>query len=379
MKVAFFITSSLQAKGGHYYSLLETAEALRKSCDILIISIGINKSPVLERFKGNYIHIKEEGILETFKKVRRALSHEDANIYHSFDSRAYFYVRVLSLIHGVPNVLTKCGGGNAKHYPTCDELILYSVENLEFYKSNKRFSKTNITLLPNRVSVPKQDKQRIRDIKSGVIEDVPVILRVTRITAGYERSILQAVRLVELLRKEGVITQLLVVGTIQDSEVFERLRPYENEYVKFVTDNRYNINASQLLDVADIIVGTGRGFMEGASLGKIMLAPTDNTEIPVLVNENTFFDVFKYNFSQRFTTKLSTREALNEIVQVLTTATKNSNAEFIDEMAREFFIVDKISEKYMDIYMRVGKPSFRALDILKQYLIKLWKFQPPRN
>lgn len=371
MKIVFFITSSEQSRGGHYYSLLETASVLAVGCDILIVSIGLIESPILKKFEGRYIHVKEDGIVNTFRAVGKVLNNEGADIYHAFDSRAFFYVRVLSLINRVPNVLTKCGGGNAKHYPVCDELVLYSLENLEFYRNKKSFSKTNVTFLPNRVSLPRQDRQRIKEIESELVEGVPVILRISRLATSYEKSIYQAIKLVALLKQEKIKAQLVVVGVVQDADVYKRLKAHAGEYIRFIVDDEYNINASQLIDIADAVVGTGRGFMEAACLGKMMLAPTENLDIPVLVSKENFFDIFKYNFSQRFVSSKNTQDALKDILGILGSMEAKQNKKFIAEMAGEYFMTDRLLQKHLDIYMNIKKPSLRLLDVLKQCVIKI--------
>lgn len=372
MKVIFFISSSMQGKGGHYYSLLETASKLTSHCETLIVSIGVIKSPVLSKFDGRYVHVDETGVLNTFKAIKKVLNGEKADIYHAFDSRAFFYVRILSLMDGTPNVLTKCGGANAKHYPVCDELILYSRENLEYYKNNKNFDHTNITFLPNRVSPPMQDRQRIEDISEKLVENVPVILRIARLSTSYEDSILQSIKLIEMLAEKNITAQLIVVGVVQDIEVFNRLIAYETKYVSFYVEDEYNTNASELIDLADIVVGTGRGFMEAACLGKVMLAPTKDLSIPVLVNENNFLEIFRFNFSQRFISNVSTEDALKDIVLAIKEIDSDAGNAFIKGIADEYFMSENLPSKLMQVYKNVQQPSIHVIDVVKHFILKIY-------
>lgn len=369
MKIIFFISASQQSKGGHYYSLLETANLLNKKCDILIISIGIKKSPVLEEYKGRYLHINEGSIINTFQALVKILKNEKADIYHAFDSTVFFYVRNLSFFYKIPNVLTKCGGANAKNYPVCDNLILYSIENFEYYKNKKNYSKTKINFIPNRVSKPDQNYQRINKLKEKILKNIPVMLRITRINSVYEQSIFQTINLVKLLNKNQLNLQFILIGSVHDKHIYQKLKLHECKYIKFIVDEEYHINSSQLIDIADIVVGTGRGFMEASSMGKIMLAPTANLEIPVLVNEDNFLDIFKYNFSPRYKSNKDTNQILYEITECLKNEDKSNI--FIKKMALEYFMVDTVAEKYISIYKGSRRPRLLLLNNLKHLIIKM--------
>ena len=365
MKVVYFITASKEGKGGHYHSLNETAKIFNKHEDIEIISIGINRSPVLNHFGEKYTHLNFKNVFSTSLKVLEVVRKKKPDVLHAFDINSFYYARIISIITNTPVLITLCGGKNPKFFPFSHEIVLYSLENLKFIEKKNKFKNSNLSLIPNRASATQQNNNYIESIKKNLRTDFPIVLRIARFSSLHEDSILQSIKLVEFLRNEGVEVQLLVVGYVKDKKIFEDLSQYQSEYITFITDEEYTVKASQLIDIADFVVGTGRSFMEAALLGKTMLAPTSNIKYPIIVNKENVSLVSSTNFSNRYFEKRSEKLIMDEILKIFS----SKNKENLIDFAKENFSSEKIYDKYLPIYLRAKPAKFLPLDIAYQAAI----------
>ena len=135
--------------------------------------------------------------------------------------------------------------------------------------------------------------------------------------------------------------------------------------------DKFTTRASEIINIGDIIIGTGRNFMEASSLGKTMLVPYQNLSYPLLVNEDNFHSIFKTNFSPRTQVKeFNEKENLNSILKII-----DSNIE-IDSKKwfNSYFNVDVAVSKYTELYsIRSGNNTF-VFDILLNVLFSIKSF-----
>src|SRR5690606_9589504 len=97
MKILYLVYVAGHGRGGHIYSLLETATQLSKEVDTIIVSIGSNRSPVLESFGEKYIHFENQGLMTTIGRLYSFIREEGITLLHAFDVKAFFYARLLSI------------------------------------------------------------------------------------------------------------------------------------------------------------------------------------------------------------------------------------------------------------------------------------------
>ena len=365
MKIVYLITASSEGKGGHYYSLRETAKIFNKHEDVMILSIGVNKSPVLESFNDRYIHISYRNIFHTTFEALKTIRALNPDIIHAFDINSFHYARLASLMYKIPTIITLCGGKNPKYFPFHYNAIMYSLENVNFLKSKKKFKNTKFSLIPNRVSLIQQDYGAIIKIKNNISIEHKIFLRIARFSELHKDSILQSMRLVKLLSDQGFKVHLLVIGYIYDKEVYNELLSYKPINVTFLTDDEFTVNASRLINVADYVIGSGRSFMEAALLGKIMLAPTANTSIPIIVNNDNIKKLFKLNFSNRYYDDRSENDIIKEVINTFNI----ENNQLLIEFAEEHFSSTKIYEKHLPIYQKARVAKRSPLDIAYQMAI----------
>jgi len=358
-----FIISNFNTKsignGGHYYSLISTALAMSKLIDISILNIGTHKSIALEdsNLPVTYIVNNNNNIntaLSLMQSSREFFKNEKFNAIHAFDDLAYFFGRINSTKYKIPIVLTKCGGPNPKfYYPYSKNLILYSQENLNYFKDYTKFKKSNIHLIPNRINKISQDKSRVEklinkyDLKSFDF----VLLRIARIGKAYVESINQIIELKKNISKEFSVA-VLIIGSIENSKIHDELLNRDIADLFIESDALYTKNASALISIADVVLGTGRSFMEASVCGKLMLAPIANSTIPVLVDFKNIEQFSNFNFSPR--SIIENFSKISEIVkinQLLENKKKLNDYVLKNEILfKKNFQLSYVKEKYMILY-----------------------------
>ncbi|MCK4784920.1 MAG: glycosyltransferase family 4 protein [Desulfobacteraceae bacterium] len=355
MKICYLISATGPGRGGHFYSCKATAESLSQKVECIIISIGTFDCPVIDSANVKTCNVRFTGLnlLGAVRELSRIVRREKVDIFHAFDTPTYFFGRLMSLLFRKPIILTKCGGPNpVRYFPYADYLIVYSTENEGFFKKERKFTTTRIYLIPNRISRFKSDFTRIDSIRSRLDSKSKIFLRISRFSPAYKESTIQCVNLINRLNEDGHTCQLVLIGVIERKEVFDEIAQLQSEKIKIFCGDEYTIHSSELIDIADFVIGTGRGFMEAASKGKILLTPLMNSKYPLLVTEQNFGKVFATNFSPRNQIdNYNEEENYKAIVRVLCDESLMANMKeqsklFFDK----FFSVDAVVDKYCDIY-----------------------------
>jgi glycosyltransferase involved in cell wall biosynthesis len=267
-----------------------------------IISFGPSTSPILQNNPHFLRHVLFNGfdLLRARRLLADVLKSFKPDIIHFFDSSCYSVIPWLLNVKKFKLVLNKCGGPNLHSYPYAKNIIVFSYENYAWFLSNVKFAQANIALIPNRVNPIALDPAR-RPVEKP--HNSFVFVRICRIGTEYRKSIEDSIRLLSLMHKRGNIhTQLFVIGAVENQSVFSHLLSLASplkDSIHFLTNPHITKEASNMLYLADAVVGTGRGLMEAASLGIPLLAINSTDNYPVLIDHGNFFDAFKTNFSQR--------------------------------------------------------------------------------
>lgn len=362
MKIAFII-ASINSKsnglGGHYHSLLETVTQIAKKHEVVIINIGDSPAKALENceFKSFSIIHKGAALVISYFQLLHFIEIEKPDILHAFDASAYYWVRLVGYKLKIPFCLTKCGGVNQVYFPYTDNLILFSSENLEYFKKKRKFKYTNFSFIPNRIKQFEDDKIRIEKINSklGQFGNAFKFLRITRIGNYYQKSSLQLIQLVKQLTIDGLHCCAIFIGTVEDDSYLIELKNSGNENIFFFTEDEYNRNAKTLIHIADAVLGTGRSFMEAAAKQKILLSPVNKGSIPALITNKNFDEAFYYNFSERICFADFEEEKNYRDIKALIRDTNELilQKQFAKSVFNDFFNADKITEKYEDFYSKI--------------------------
>jgi len=352
--VLFFIDAQGHGSGGHYHSLNHISKELGKGHEIKIISIGMGFSNIIGENPYFLYHYKFKGIniLQLFKEIDKTIDSFEPDIIHFFDMSSYNVLRLHISSRKYKVILNKCGGPN-REWPFVNNLILFSQENYEWYKNIPKFRHANIYLIPYRVQ-----QLELNESYKPVLKDTNSFnfVRICRIGEGYEKSIRDSINLVYYLHSKGHLNvKLYIIGAIEDNNVYnEFINETEGslDSVSFLTSKHFTKEASQMLYLADAVIGTGRGFMESASLGKPLLAINAEDNYPILINQYNFSDAFKTNFSQRnIIESYDSDENLSNIEKMILDKEYHGQlSKFSISLFQQYFNISKAFQAYTGVY-----------------------------
>lgn len=361
MKVLFVISGNGHGRGGHVNSLDHISRAIAQRADIKIVSIGLTESPVLKvnpyyfgvfKFRWfSYFTLNKD-----FKKLFKTFN---PDVIHCFDGSSALMLMALPSLLSKKIIYTKCGGPNERNSiaQVTSDVILFSQENYESYKSNPRFKHSEIHLIPNRVfkvDIFQADEREIIKDKSFFN-----FVRIARISYAYRNSIKQAIELVSRISFSEKKVKLYIIGVIQDDDVFNELKEFaelKKIEVEFITNHLTN-KASKMLYLADAVIGTGRGVMEAMTLGIPTFVPLNGKDLPELLTSKNFYGFLATNFSPRgVSVNYNEDEILisgNNLVNM--PEHYKVQSDFALKIAnKEFVVNENIVEKYISIYKNVG-------------------------
>ncbi len=372
MRILFIITVRGHGRGGHFHSLNHISNALSKEVEVGICTYGTGNSNVLENnpyFK-KHIYYNGKNLYRFQKETHALLLEYQPDILHFFDVSGFVTFNTFIRIKKFNIFLSKCGGPNPTEFPTVNNLILFSEENKKWFDSQNKFNKINIRVIPNRVN---PELLKFNFIKSIKKKEAFCFVRIARIGIAYKKSILDSIRLVGELAKDGQNVHLYIIGAVQDNKILDELRvKIKGIPVTLLTDDQFTQKASDMLYLADAVIATGRGIMEATSLGKPILTPAKNSELPILVNSDNFKQFFETNFSERNIASskcLQSNLALvHQLVEDRTFFKKMSH--YSNNVFNENFSTDGGVQKYLDFYNSFNSDTVR-MNKWSDFLFKL--------
>lgn len=381
MKVLFMAdVGDAAGIGGHLYTVQALAEALASRIERVVVSVGGATSPALEaldcpKYKlafGTGRWRRRER--ERFVQIVRA---EKPDVIHAFDPVSCAFARMAARRCGCGWLLTQCGGPNPvgrhlwAYFPRVPRLVVLSQENERFFRETPRFRKTRVWRIPNRINEVAPDSEKIGALRNQLDPERPVLLRVSRISPSYGRTAEMCIRLVKRLAADGVPAQLVFLGVVHDEPTAKALRDELGDLGRVISDPELVAQASSVLDVGDLVVGTGRGLMEAAARGRIILVPARSGRLPALVNEKNWESLFRANFSERSEVQPWDEERnyadIRDVLQ--DSAARRRRAEFSRKLYEEQFALGRVVERYLAIYEEArGADPRQVVDEAKHWL-----------
>ncbi|WP_133063440.1 glycosyltransferase family protein [Flavobacterium aurantiibacter] len=381
MNILFLISNyGGNGVGGHFHSLNQISQQVANDNEVKVISIGSKASPVITSNSHFHSHIQTskgfKGISKVNSELKKVALTFKPDVVHCFDTESLNKVLLLPALFHLPIVLNKCGGRNpiGADYQHADGIVVFSVENLDWFASNSRYNQKNIFLIPNRVqklTVLKEDQRQEQKVTNSIN-----FLRISRLGGAYEKTLGDTFNLLTDL-KSSFKVNLFVVGKVQDKARFEALERKGSQIgveISYITDERA-YKASDFIYLADFAIGTGRSFMEAASLGIPTLAPVANASVPILVTKNNFQHFLKFNFSERtilpqelvFESETFLKEVLADRTLYMQVQQQTL------ELFQNYFGTDLIASKYQEVYHHVTSSKNTRWSLVKKnykYLLK---------
>lgn len=379
MRIIFCITTAGHGKGGHFHSLHSIAEELSGQHEVMVLNIGLTQSEVLNSslYTTQFFAYSGLNFPVVLAKLIKCAKAFKPDAIQAFDVESFAFSRILSQRFSLNSGLVKCGGPNPnRYYPVVDKLVLFSEENYRYFDSEHRYSSAQLALIPQRVPVVKLDKLRHQALLAKHSLEGLVLLRIARIGKHYYRSIVQGIHLTKRLRERGVDITFVVIGAVQSDDYLSKIREMIDQlsvqkYVVIETDEVYTRQASGLLGIADLVLGTGRNFMEACSLGKIVLVPYSEGNLPLLVSDKNFNEISKTNFSPR--TKVTNYNAGVNFDSILKIAQEGATVESKNWFDSSFD-VRAGAPKYISLFKLVWPRRTYLADIFVNALYSMKTF-----
>jgi len=375
VKVAYVISaisSDNTGMGGSYRSLMALASGMIESgSDAKIFALG-DIYPI--SYQGSSVpveHINFKSPFRYWKEVLAGIASYAPTHLHAFDNKSYFFARLVARKLRIPVVLTRPGGPNpTRYFPHSKDVVAFSEENSNYFRKLGKLKDSSVHLIPNRISefdLCSVQEAALRNELKADGGDV-IVLRICRISPAYEESIHQAANLTKALNKASVPARLVVVGLIQDQSAYDRVRSIDGIRTDFVTDPRYTLDAKKLIGLGDVVVGVGRGFMEAALHGKILLSPVKGEDLPALVVPSNFEQLARTNFSPRGAVPgHRAEESFRMLLDLLHDPKAASDySTYIKSVARDRFSISRGVEKHLHVYR--SRTNYTASGILDHAL-----------
>lgn len=371
--------------GGHLYTIRSMVEALAPHADCVVVSLGRARSPGLESLACPKYQvafgpgISRRGDLSRFMEV---VAKEKPDVIHAFDPVSCAFARVASRKAGCGLVLTLCGGPNPagrfpySFYPKIPHLVVFSRENERFFMGRHSFRKTRIWRIPQRTNEVPSDPVKVAALRARLDPARLVLLRVGRISPTYGKTAEMSIRLVERLQQDGLPVQLVFLGIIQDPRAEAAILASMGDRGLIVSEADLVARASLVLDAADVVVGTGRGLMEAAARGRILLVPARTGQLPALIDESNWHDIFDANFSERseivpWDEELNYRKIK---MALLDPEYRRSLSGFSRQLYEDQFSLQRALPQYLALYEAARGPERgRYADLALHWLSMVWR------
>jgi len=347
--------------GGHIYSFQALIRSLLPHIQCVAVTFGSARCPALEPvdcrqyqipFGIHRLRVRE---LSRFMDIVRT---EKPDVIHAFDPKTGAFARWSALRVGCGLLETKCGGPNPQgrfphsYFPCVPQLVVYSEENERYFRCQRAYRRMQIRNIPNRIHEFLPDAGKIAALRARVDPRHPVILRVGRISRSYQRTAEKSIRLVRRLVSDGIPAQLVFLGVVHEKAAEQDLRVALKGCGTVVSDPELVKQASSVLDAGDLVVGTGRGLMEAAARGRILLVPARTGQLPTLVDETNWESLFSANFSERSEVAPWDEEAnYRAIQQVLRDPEYRQRlSAFSLRLFKDRFSLETVLDQYLALY-----------------------------
>lgn len=375
LKVCYIISvlKNSTGKGGHFHSLKTLVDEIQNEITVSVIVIGTRMPEILESLNLEVVYVSTKwNVYAIFDvlKVQKIIKKIDPDVIHAYDRSSLNIINVLNLLYKKHVVFTKCGGENPLKrlfpHPYSKTVICFSEENLNYYEDNYIFRGAKFFYIPNRSKKIFAEKSAIGKM-INVIGEGTVFLRIGRFSTFHKKSFEQTIALFKELSSHEEIPlstpiKLVLIGAIESENVFIDLKRSCVGYdVFFFTKDEYTVEASRLINVGSFVIGTGRSLMEAAAMGKVLLSPIKNGKFPVLIDEMSFKECFRTNFSARnVVLSYDEKENINKIVKAIQNKEYKKSLEiFSYKMFADHFDIKKSVERHLHIYDSIGeKVSF---------------------
>jgi len=332
--IIFYYSSRIginTGRGGAYYSMLAHRKQLMSVYNTLLLhQNSLSHSTILDGMED--LVYGKGSVFNSLFKVYSFFSSKRPAVFFSYSNRDFtIYIRFLCKLFNCKYIYVKAGGPNYLLNQYFSNVIFFMKENLDHCKGK---GYKNAFLISNRVDPVNVNYERLNQFDLSNYSEFIKILRVSRINKVYKEVFEATINQHIALQNKGIRVLTHLVGYPEDSEVTAFLTDKVKDIkdIDLLTEDKYTVNAVDLIPLYDIIVGIGRGFWEAVSLNKFVLGYTNNCSYPILVNEDNISTFKEYNFSARV--RVSAPEPFLDSLSVY--YDHNLNKSYRNGMSKEF-------------------------------------------
>lgn len=300
-RCAFAIFNFGKGIGGHYLSMQEVARSGAFDMPV-VIDLGFAPSPLLDEVRTRFIPHRWYGHSAARRELRHTFANAGIEFVLCYDIASYNITRRAVAGSEIAVVYVKCGGPVlTRYFPKAPHLVVFSDEDAAFFR--ERLPQAVMAQIPHRVS-----EDRLRGLQIPLAPEACAALRpedenmvcIARIGRSYESKILCAFDWLRRRKAEGRPATLTVIGSVQQPEIYDRLRKDAPPGTQFLTDGFHVTDAARFLSCFNVAVTTGRGTVEAVLLGLKTLVPFDKSDPKLApLTPATYEALRRTNFSGR--------------------------------------------------------------------------------
>ena len=369
MRILFVVNNNKGRPGGHIFSLEHTVCALSPKMHIGLFVLG--EPAVNLKELPSYIDCAPFS-LKSYRQIKEKFLVFKPDVIHCFDVQSYIFVSMLYSFRFKRIILTHCGGPNPNSgilFPYSRDIILYSRENVDFFRKKKLFRNINFHFLPNRVYSPLLHYQVTHEYPNSIFN----ICQIIRIDESKRNNIFLSLNLIKLLINRNINVHFTLVGVLRSDRLYNDIKSYISaekleSAISLYTGEEAS-RGSSFLQGCDCVIATGRSVMEASSIGKVILCPTANISIPILLQSDNFEELFDTNFSGRAEISSDTETQLSLIVKLITDVSyRNQIINDIANVSSKYFA---LTSDVIAIYERLYK-TMRPLPLSFLFIRNSW-------
>ncbi|MDB4254667.1 hypothetical protein N9876_00805 [bacterium] len=308
-RVLFVAMAAPGGIAGHHYSMRDLARAFTRhgwSAQVLLFSrMSDGISPPLAEFGPVFVKTGC-GFGAAIRAMRRHVSEYATDLVLTFDE-ASNRVAICGLLGRLEILLpVKPGWVNSSSWSAASsEFVVFTAEDLLFYRSHPKFRKVHTNLISGRVEPPAVDLNASRKLRAKVLSrhDAQRLaicpVRIERGKSFFIDAVLSSFKL--LCQNGDQDVALLIIGAEQDPSFLKELEIRTAKMpVSICTDPIYTDRLADVLSSGDVVYAIGRTTMEALLIGKKVFCPTGRSDQKLWeVTSKNFFVALAGNFTGR--------------------------------------------------------------------------------
>jgi len=313
-RLVFVAMAAPTGVAGHHYSMRDLARAFTAQrgwqVDIVLFSSSTGASgSVLEEFSPIFVQTGI-GYGRAISALRSWTVERGADMVLAFDelsnriATCAQFGRLQRLLPVKPGWVS-----NASWSAASAEFVVFSAEDLIFYRNHPKFARVHTNLITSRVGLPTVDQAKVDEIRTRSLAEHQarhLALCPVRIERGKDFFISAVLRAFEAEQAQSDTTlALLIIGAEQDATYRQELEARVTGLpISIFTEPRLTKSVSAVLPAGDIVYAMGRTAMEAILLGKRAFCPSGVAEAPLWeITPETFFAALSGNFTGRNDTR----------------------------------------------------------------------------